>query len=333
MTPVYLPFTTLSGATARALLRYFKTLILYRPQDGPLPNELAPWLAADRIAVRVPVEDEDQRLTQALAACEQWARERDLGGGDAGAFLKAQPPGTPLYDTDAVGRLRRQILAGGRPDEGRVPRDPIFDARLFLAMAEAHDRDNESAADHLKALQRVEAKMLREMHAGTQRDARIGPPTAAIAAAEDRGAFMTGERLRAWTLLASRATDLSPLLVTDSPAVAAELLERRPGGDVAAPKLTLQMPPEGDGDHPTLQERFLAWLDQVVAADAPESLFTPAAVGMPALGEERPCVDLHLLADCPSQRLLGGLLPRDLVPRWRPAGDPPRHGVIVVLNP
>jgi len=221
MTPVYLPFTTLGEISAPAVFRFFKTITVYRPQEDAPPERLKPWLEAGRIDLRVPIGEDDQRLTQALAVCEQWARERDLGSGEAGAYLKAQPKGVPLYDEDAVGRLRHQILAGGQPRGGAVHKDPIFDARLFLAMAEAYDRDNEKAALQLRNLQMVEDEVLREMHAGTQEGAKIGPPTADIAAGEDRGAFMTGERLRAWAILAARDDALAPLLVTDSPAVAA----------------------------------------------------------------------------------------------------------------
>jgi hypothetical protein len=208
-----MPFTTLSEATAPAIFRFFETIGLYRPRVASLPDSLKNWLAQGRVDLRTPVITDDEALTRALAACGQWARDRGLGSGEAGAFLKAQPTKTPLYDEDAVGRLRRQILAGGRSDEGKEHRDPIFDARFFLAMADAYDGDNENAALRLKTLEGVEAEVLREIHGTAKTDARIGPPTAAVAAAEDRGAFKTKARLRAWSILASQSEELPPLLI------------------------------------------------------------------------------------------------------------------------
>jgi hypothetical protein len=337
MTPAYLPFTTPSEITAPALFRFFKTIALYRPQKGPWPEALKPWLTAGRIEERVLVRADDEALTQALAACRQWALERDLGSGGAGAFLKAQPSKTPLYDEDAVGRLRRQILNGGRTQGDAEARNPIFDARLFLSMAEAYDRDNENAALQLKMLQAVEDEALRELHGTAVGDAKIGPSTAAIAA-EDRGAFMTAARLRAWSILASQAGDLPPLLVTDSSAAAAELLEHYKGAALETPVLTLQLPSEGEGDLTILQDRLLAWLDQVAASESPASLFSSTAVdltvraGDPTLSPfERPFIGLYLLEGYPWERLLGSLIPREVTPRWRQPAGKARHGVLGVV--
>ncbi|MEJ2639108.1 MAG: hypothetical protein P8010_05990 [Desulfosarcinaceae bacterium] len=338
MTPVYLPFTRLSASTGPAILRFFNPICLYRPQGGPLPEGLKFWHSAGSIEVRIPVQADDEALTRTLAACGQWARERGLGSGEAGAFLKAQPNKAPLYDDDTVGHLRRQILAGGRPDDSAARRDPIFDARLFLAMADAYDGDNETAALQLQTLQGVEEEVLRELHGRAVADANIGPPAAAIAAAEDRGAFMTAARLRAWSILASQGDDLPHLLITDSPAVAAELLERYRGDALETPMLALRLPPEGDGDHAILQTRLLAWLDRVVAAEAPTPLFTPGEAdlpvsqGDPSLASfERPFIGLYLLTGCPWDQLLSDLIPREVTPRWRAASGGARHGVLAVI--
>jgi hypothetical protein len=338
MTPLYLPFTTLRETTAPTIFRFFKTVCLYRPQEGSGPEGLEAWLAAGRVEVRVPVRVDDEALAQALAACGQWARDRGLGSGEAGAFLKAQPKKPPLYDEDAVGRLRRQIIAGGRPDDSGERRDPVFDARVFLAMADAYDRDNENAALQLNTLQGVETQMLRELHGMIVADAKIGPPAAAIAAAEDRGAFMTVARLRAWSILASQCEALSPVLITDSRAVVDELLEHYEGDALEIPMLALRLPPEGDGNLTIFQDRLLAWLDQVVTADEPASLFTPAAVDLPvSQGDpwhasfERPFMGLYLLADCPWERLLGSLMPREVIPSWQILSGGARHGVLASI--
>lgn len=339
MTPAYFPFSTLSEPTAEAVFRFFKTITLYRPQAVPLPDELAPWLTAGRIDERIPADDDPERLVQALAACRRWAAEHHLGSGAAGAYLKAQPAGTPLYDDDSVTRLRRQILAGG-PTSKLGSADPIFDARLFLAMAEAYDIDNAKATAELKVLQAVEAGVLREMHGGEEPSAKIGPPTAAISAGGEQGAFMTGERLRAWTILASLDPDLAPLLVTDSPLVGNELLEYRSGDLLGTPAVDIGLPPGTDADHAILQERLLEWLAQVMVAEAPETLFTAEAAAMPnfKVGPpdrelEPPFLRLHLLVDCPPMQLLKRLLPQGVEDRWTSVGDAPRHGVIAVIHP
>lgn len=334
MTPAYLPFNTLSETTAEAVFRFFKTITLYRPQALPLPEELAPWLAAGRIDERVPADDDPERLEQALAACRQWAAEHRLGTGAAGAYLKAQPPGTPLYDNDSVTRLRRQILAGGDPSgPTAVAPDPIFDARLFLAMAEAYDIDNIRATAELKAIQAVEEGVLREMHGGEASGAKIGRPTAAIAAGEEQGAFMTRERLRAWTILASQEPDLPPLLVTDSPVVGNELLEYRSGDLLGASVVDIGMPSETDGDHAILQERLLEWLAQVIVADTPETLFTAETAALPSRELGSPFLRLHLLTGCPPMQLFKRILPQGVEDRWTSVADAPRHGVIAVIHP
>lgn len=339
MTPVYLPFTTLNETTAGAVFRFFKTIALYRPQALPLPDGVEPWLAAGRIDERIPMGADPERLTQALAACRQWAAERHLGTEAAGAFLKAQPGGVPLYDDDATTRLRQQILAKGGPASGMDSAnpaagnaDPSFDARLFLAMAEAYDNDKARAAAELTALQAVEDEVLREMHGGGEPGAKMGPPTAAIAAGEEAGAFMTGQRLRAWAILASEAPDLGPLLVTDSPVVGDELLEYRSGDLLGAPMVEVTLPPESHADHAILQGRLVEWLQQVVAAEAPEALFTAETAALPGREEGAPFVRLHLLARTPVGRLMGRFLPQGVADPWARAGEVPQHGVIAVIH-
>lgn len=339
MTPVYLPFTTLNETTAGAVFRFFKTITLYRPQAVPLPEELAPWLAAGRIDERILAGDDPERLTQALAACRQWAAERHLGTGAAGAFLKAQPGGAPLYDDDAVSRLRQQIRAKGGPnsrldsaDPATGDADPHFDARLFLAMAEAYDNDNAKAAAELTALQAVEDEVLREMHGGGEPGAKMGPPTAAIASGEEAGAFMTGQRLRAWAIMASEDPHLGPVLITDSPVVGDELLEYRSGDLLGAPMVEVALPPESHADHAILQGRLLEWLQQVVVAEAPEALFTAETVTLPKREDGAPFVRLHLLVGSPAGRLLGRLLPQGVEYPWTAVEDAPSHGVIAVIH-
>jgi hypothetical protein len=337
MIPAYFPFSTLSETTAEALFGFFETIILHRPQTTPLPDGLALWLAAGRIDQRVPGEEAPERLAQALSACRQWAIERDLGTGEAGAFLKAQPVGTPLHDEEAVGRLRSQILGQRGPETANSDHlaDPYFDARLFMAMPEAYDMDNEKAAAMLMRLQTVETDVLRGLHGEEDSTARIGLPAAAIAAAEDRGAFMTARRLRAWTILVSQEPVLAPVLITDSLAMGAELLERCYG----APQVELGLPNDGEGDPAEFRRRLLTWLERLVQADAPEAHIEGSKNQLPfrwgeSLGQigGQPFMRFHLLIDCPTGRLLEGVLPEGVLPRWTAGAAGERHGVIAVLH-
>jgi hypothetical protein len=337
MIPAYFPFSTLSEASAEILFGFFETLALYRPRVIPLPEGLAPWLTAGRLCQRAPAGVDPKRLARALSACRQWAEERDLGSGGWGAFLKAQPAGIPFHDAEAVGRLRSQILGQERRETTNSDHSadaPYFDASLFLAMAEAYDTDSENAATQLMHLQSVEEEALREMHGGEDPGARIGPPAAAIAAAEDRGAFMTGQRLRAWAILVSQEPELAPVLITDSPAVATELMEYGPG------MACLDVDPPGgdDGARAVFRDHLRTWLDEVARASAPEPLFSAAAVELPIRAGASPVprvggpfVRLHLMAECPPGRLLGKILPDGVAPRWR-AAEGGRHGVIAVLH-
>ncbi|MDJ0781020.1 MAG: hypothetical protein QNJ22_03570 [Desulfosarcinaceae bacterium] len=334
MTPVYLPFSTIEVATAENLLRWFATITLYQPRISLLPEALAPWLSEGRIRTCIPVDDADGRLERALTICHRWAQERDLGRGGAAAFLRAQSPVTPLYDDEAVGRLRRQILSGGPSQKDTLPEDPVFDARLFLAMAEAYDRDSAQAARQLQALQALEMEVLQEMHAETQTNARIGPPTAALAAAEDRGALMTSERLRAWATLASQDVAAPALMVTDSRAVADELLEFCSGAPSDAPTATLEVSLEGieSADPDNRQAHLMSWLAETLTAEAPRARFTCVAAGLPQHTGEGPVLALHLLESCPTGHLLQRLLPRGVSPRWHAGSEQYSHGILAALH-
>ncbi|BBO89358.1 hypothetical protein [Desulfosarcina ovata] len=224
MTPVYMPFTYLSAATAGRLNRLVGTLVVYQPVESGISEGLTALAADGGIDIRTPITRDDERLEAALAEFTQWAR-LNPGKTTAGAgFFSARQGEVPFFDESTINQIRSDIKNYGTPDAGSEPDDSEFSARLFLAVAQDNDRTTDGLDNDLNRFKAMEADFLDSLdgadEAGFNRHGAGGELWR-----EDPGARQTIQRIRAWSTLALADSRLPDLLVTTSPAVVDTLQE------------------------------------------------------------------------------------------------------------
>jgi hypothetical protein len=223
MPTIYLPFTHISHASAVRLSSMFGRLGIYHPAE-PCSGDLKELLTKDLIDIRVPPGADPGRLMAMKKEYRAWADlHQDRRGIDTGAFMAAKDR-VPFFDEHATAQIRLELkkLSAGEPLVEEP--EPLLHCRLFLALAEEHDRQIAALEEDLKAIDGLEKQLQGNLQGevAQQGAADLAPVPAAD---QDRGAFMTVERIRAWSCLFLADTLPADCLVTDSRAVMDQLLE------------------------------------------------------------------------------------------------------------
>lgn len=209
MIPLFFPFTHVSDPTLDALSALFRKVGLYRPSDDPLPEPMQRSVEAGFLEIRIPVQGDDGRLAAAVAEYEAWAGRH---GSSPLAYFKSQRETIPFFEESSLSRIRSEIKRWRSAEPVEDPGDPVFAARLFLAVAQAFDRQRWEVDHGFADLRDLETSLLKSIHgdAGAGEAAAIRPPM------EDLGRHLPDRRLWAWACLRSRDPGASTLLVTDS---------------------------------------------------------------------------------------------------------------------
>ncbi|MCP3953672.1 MAG: hypothetical protein GY697_15855, partial [Desulfobacterales bacterium] len=263
--PVYFPMTYLSAAAESRLSACFPQTVVYRPSDRTLPEAMQSALDADRIKVQTPVAAESDRLAELMKAYYAWAEENK--GVDLSVF-KGRESRIPFFEDTSISHIRQNIRNMGNAGVKEAAGDPVFRARLFLEMAQELDRQNSELERSLDDVRVKEDSMLADLLGDAGDPGGIKTVFRADSVA-DPGAYMTGTRLQTWWQLARNEPVPGNLLVTDSPAVIAYLVEKEPGLKKAGEPLRLPFRLSGNQPAAVWQDRLLDYLVQLTSpADA-----------------------------------------------------------------
>ena len=200
MQPTYFPFTSIGKKSADWLTSFFDTTIIYQPRKGMLSQ-------AKGFEIRTPVSDQVQELETALQA-----------------YHNSSHQGPPLHHPESVRTIRSEIQQQ-KPRQPQGP-DTLLMARLFLCLAHEFDQSQHEIQNNIQNLNNLEQKMMDALHGSDYTQKFPQQPL------NDIGAYMTAERMQAWTYIQKNDPDASGLYLTDSPAVFDFVLERTPGTDL-----------------------------------------------------------------------------------------------------
>jgi hypothetical protein len=113
----------------------------------------------------------------------------------------------------------------GKPAAGAP--ESLLTARLFLYFAQEFDRQNQEVVRDLKRHRQQEAELIRQLKmeddsltAEFQKEEMQIP--------DDSADYMVLDRLKAWTRILLKDTDMSGIFITHIPAVLQEILEKTP---------------------------------------------------------------------------------------------------------
>ncbi len=226
----YMPYTYIEDQYIHKLTRALGPVSVYFPTPADIPDHMLAWARKEMLDPRCPQGIQADQLCRAINEFKAWADLHQGKIADMAAFFKSRKGRPPMRDETSPTSIGDQIRKFGQPGP-QESGDPIFQAALFLAMAQEYDQQLDAVAQDLGAVTAMEQEMLSRL-TGVVQDPGDGIRPARDAgnsAGEfDSGAFMTAQRVQAWSELACRDIRPQPyiLFVTPSPAVLDYLLDQ-----------------------------------------------------------------------------------------------------------
>ncbi|MCP4107013.1 MAG: hypothetical protein GY749_15995 [Desulfobacteraceae bacterium] len=221
MKPVYFPFTYVSEPVAEALASCFKNTIVYVPSEV-VPESMQAWQKNSILDIRTPVISDKERLDAVVKDYKNWA---DIHKESGMAFLKTKKNTIPFFDDTYTSQIRSAIKQ--TPETEKT--DPVFNARLFLHIAQEFDMQNWELNYDLNLFENMEQKLMKELK-GDDSEQNIKSKTSGYS---DHGEYMTSERTEAWLHLMKHDHEKSGLFITDSISVFEHLSDKAPGAEIA----------------------------------------------------------------------------------------------------
>jgi hypothetical protein len=200
MRAIYMPFTHMSKASASALANFFGEVTLYRLGAFDPGEALRTYIAQGSIKPICPAGGDEEQLALVVKRYQAWAQLQP-GLGTAGSeLLKLQGEAVPFFDDTAISQIRSAIRRGtdAPGDVGQEDQpDPLFEARVFLRIAEEYDAQNEEIEADLDYHDAMQADLMRQLR-GEEGEYAAGLPSTSPGQPLDPGGVMTAERVRSW---------------------------------------------------------------------------------------------------------------------------------------
>jgi len=237
MKPIYFPFTYISKPVAEAIYACFGKTIVYQPSGKNIPEEIRKLVERGVLDIRMsgnPKKKDEERLSAILKEYNAWANLHQGSRGIQLDFFKAVKNKIPFFDDSSTSQIKANIK--GITDGNRVGKkpDPVFNARIFLSIAQNFDMQNDKIVQDIASFETARKDLIKNLKG----EGRTSPLVhgykdefKAINLADYD--YMIQERIEAWTSLVccdpmQYREEKSGLFVTSSRQAIDHLLEKTP---------------------------------------------------------------------------------------------------------
>ncbi|MFP4572489.1 MAG: hypothetical protein ACLFNW_05935 [Desulfobacterales bacterium] len=214
----FFPFTFISADMARACAARFGVVVVYQPARGLLSKEMAALEQEGKIVLRYPLAGDDSRLINLSRRFLDWGK---MHQGAAAALKKFAENG--FYNQEFAPEIKSEILKGLK--EPAADPGPVFNARLFLILAQEYDRQAAELDAELSHADIAARDLFSTIKGGTDENTGFSNGLDDYNKSRDTGGYMTESRLRAWQYLMDADPESPEILVTPSPAAVEALQE------------------------------------------------------------------------------------------------------------
>jgi hypothetical protein len=195
MTPIYFPFTWADARSIQALIAVFNRIAVYRPSVSNPISWMQPFLESGRLELRTPVREESDKLHQLAAEYRNWAQLHQ--GNDLLSMKTVQSSSAFLENFSS--NIQSEILHYSESTQAPAA-DRVFNARLFLEIAETYDAQQVELNRDISTIRTMEKKFMDAL--GDHEDWEEPVPLGNLSLIQDDpGNFMLTERLQAWSIL------------------------------------------------------------------------------------------------------------------------------------
>jgi hypothetical protein len=259
---------------AETLAAYFKQFTVYQPSGRKLPPEMQPWIEANVMEVRLPVQTEDDALAKMAKEFRAFAGLHDDSKNLKTAVLGGQQGAIPCFGESSVSRIVSDVKKSSRSASDRADFDPVFSAQVFLDFAQEFDRQTAELNRELGVNKRHSHDFLKEI-SGEKENGLPATPLSAEIKVEDPAEYMTLDRFQAWLRLFMIDPVDSGLFVTSSPAVFNHLIENMTAAQKVIESLGLPVMNAEDDAAISWRDSFLKQMEQLIEnrGGAAENIF------------------------------------------------------------
>ncbi len=221
MKPTYFPFTYIPKSVGKALSACFSKTAVYQISGTKIPEEMQELVKDGILDIRIPVEVNGEFLDKILKDYRSWV---NIHQGTETAFLAAMANKIPFFDESASSQIRADIKKIGKQIPAEEKPDPLFNAKLFLHMAQEFDLQKKGLDQDLMDIDAMEDDFMKNLKWEDDDD-----HARAVARRQwdkdDPGHFMTTERINAWVSIMLQDSQASGLFITTSRAVLEHLID------------------------------------------------------------------------------------------------------------
>ncbi|MEA3436136.1 MAG: hypothetical protein U9R43_06685 [Thermodesulfobacteriota bacterium] len=237
MKPLYFPFTYISKPVAEALHACFGKTIIYQPSSKNIPEEIHKLAERGVLDIRIsgnPEKHDEEKLSAILKEYDAWANMHQESRGIHLDFFKAGRNKIPFFDDTSTYQIKADIedITGENP--ARKKSDPVFNAGLFLSIAQNFDIQNDKIIRDMASFETARMDLIKSLK-GEDETSPVVPgygdefKTGNLADYD----HMIPERIAAWALLMCcdpmQCRDEMPgLFVTSSRQAIDYLLDKTP---------------------------------------------------------------------------------------------------------
>jgi len=194
MQAIFFPFTYISETVCEAVKTCFQQVRIYQPTRRQIPLQLQALSQKGLIDIAIPAEDDDNKIEILVKDYRKWAGQHQGGVLD---YLKRQRGSIPFFDDTATAQIKADIKHTAKPPE---PQDPLFNARVFLQIAQVYDLQSEEIARKLVSMDQAERNLFKhiigESDVPTQNALRSQTKVGV-----DSAGYMIPPRILAWSQL------------------------------------------------------------------------------------------------------------------------------------
>jgi hypothetical protein len=240
MKPVYFPFTCISDLSGEIIPAIFGQIVLYRPSSQNLSETMQKLAKREALDIRIPVKKDESKLNAALKDYKSWL---NLHLGDKRgmtAFFKTYADTIPFFDDTITAQIRADIKKKTQQKQPETKPDPLFNARIFLHIAQEFDTQNWEINQKLFLVDKMQQNLIENIkgeidssyieNAENNLPGSYEPesyePESYEPESYDQGAYMTAERITAWALLMQHDQQGSGLFITDSKSAFEYLIDK-----------------------------------------------------------------------------------------------------------
>ena len=245
MKPIYFPFTCISDLSAEIISAIFGQIVVYRPSNQNLSETMQKMAKKGILDIQIPVKKDENKLDAILKDYKSWL---NLHLGDKQGmtgFFKTHADKIPFFDDTITAQIRADIKKKTQQKQTETKPDPLFNARIFLSIAQEFDTQNWEINQKLFMVEEMQQKLIENIKGEIDSlyienaennllESCDLPEFYDPGAYDDPGAYMTADRIKAWSLLMQHDQQESGLFITDSSSAFEYLIDKASRAEIIA---------------------------------------------------------------------------------------------------